>query len=395
MKKNPLYLLFFSLAAMSVAPSRTLTATMTQAGQRHREDRLPVDTANDTSPPPPSSRPKAKKSVPKIVWKSGKTTVEQPGKARISFSNRIQIRFTYALPEETEKLGSFRIRRAKSKLSGWIYHKSLTFKLQVDWASGELLEDALIDYDLSGNGVFQIRAGQFKVPFGHQELTSSGDLEFVDRSITSKEFAKGRDIGIDLHGRVMEGKLLYDLGFFNGAGVNIKENDNGNFQVDARLLFAPLGRFEFSEGDLKSRTSPLLAVGAQFETNDRRPGESRRTIYGGDVLFKYRGIASFAEAFFRTEEDDLGVELDSSGFHGQIGYFLLPGKFEIALRLAAIDPDTNAPNDRKTELGAALGWFFDRHRLKLQADFRQLKEETGLDSSVTDHEVRTQVQFVF
>ena len=85
---------------------------------------------------------------------------------------------------------SFRIRRAKFKLEGWFYKPTLEFELQLNWPDvnntppSQFLEDANIDWDLSKkkNKAFRLRFGQFKAPFGRQQLTSSGAQQFVDRA---------------------------------------------------------------------------------------------------------------------------------------------------------------------------------------------------------------------
>ena len=51
---------------------------------------------------------------------------------------------------------------------------------------GAILEDAAFDVDFSkGKGLFRAHIGQFKPPFGAQEMTSSGNQMFVDRALVS------------------------------------------------------------------------------------------------------------------------------------------------------------------------------------------------------------------
>lgn len=127
-------------------------------------------------------------------------------KFELNWVNRMQIRYTYddqdvVAPQSNR--GSFRIRRLRSKWDGWIYTKDLTYEVQVDWVGSSQsdttvgsqnanLQDANIQYDFTcGAKAFMLKAGQFKAPFGRQELTSSGNQEFVDRSIASVLFAPG------------------------------------------------------------------------------------------------------------------------------------------------------------------------------------------------------------
>jgi hypothetical protein len=108
----------------------------------------------------------------------------------------------------------------------------------------------------------------------------------------SAEFEKGRDQGTQLWGVLAKSRLEYRAGVFNGNGRGKSANDNPSFQYDARLMYQPWGDARYSEGDLESSKHPLLAVAANFESNDARPAAQKRTVLGGDVAFKYRGLVA-------------------------------------------------------------------------------------------------------
>ena len=48
--------------------------------------------------------------------------------------------------------------------------------------------------------MMDIIVGQDKEPFGLEELTSSKNLSFIERSMVSSAFTPGRNIGISLNG---------------------------------------------------------------------------------------------------------------------------------------------------------------------------------------------------
>jgi phosphate-selective porin OprO and OprP len=350
---------------------------------------------------PGYERPTPKPASPAFTvgWKDGKTTIETKG-FRLDLSNRVQIRYTQEMPEVGDDVGSFRIRRAKTKLEGWAYSKDLTYELQLNWPdSANPLEDANINYDFTqGRKMFQLKAGQYKVPFGRQELTSSANQEFVDRSIVSNEFARGRDIGVQLWGLPAGGKLDWRVGLFNGNGRTVSRNDK--FQYNARLAWQPLGDVRYSEGDFESSERPLFAIAGQYESNERAvaasgttPADSAdREIVGGDVVFKYRGLFVFGEFFDATTERLVASDFDSDGFNAQIGYFIVPQKLEIAGRLAVLDPNSDRDDDEREERGIALGYFFNKHPHKLQLDYRQLENKA---TDREDDEVRLQYQLIF
>lgn len=336
----------------------------------------------------------------KLGWKDGKTSIEAKG-FKLDLSNRVQIRFTQEMPETGDDVGSFRIRRAKTKFEGWVYNKNLTYELQLNWPdTSNPLEDANINYDFTGRKAFMIKAGQFKVPFGRQELTSSGSQQFVDRSLVVNRFARGRDIGVQLWGTPMAGKLDWRVGVFNGNGRTTSRNDNDDYQYNARLTFQPFGDVKYSEGDLESSDRPLFAIAGQYEINERPVAaagtapahNTEREIVGADAVFKYKGFFLYGEWFDSTNDRDLLADFDDGGFVAQAGYFVIPQKFELAARFAQIDPNNDRDDDEQEERGVAIGYFFNKHAHKLQADYRQVE---NVATDVTNDEFRLQYQIIF
>lgn len=357
-------------------------------------------------------KPEEKKPAIKVSWKDGRTTLETD-RAVINLSNRMQVRYTHEQPGDPnnhESKGSFRLRRARTKLDGWIYTPDLSFELQTDWAdSGSIIQDLNVNYDVTrGRKAFQIKGGQFKVPFGRQELTSSGNLQFVDRSIVSAEFARGRDIGLQIWGQTPGNRLEWRTGMFNGAGRNRTANDNDTFQLDARVTWNVLGDVKYSEADFETTDRPMLAVAANYEANNMQGATTGddvdREVFGADASFKYRGLSIFAEGFRRVSEPETSIDFDSEGYHAQIGCFVYKRHVEVALRYAVIDPRDNTidpatglqvatvANDHRFERGAAISWYMNKHPLKLQADWRQIEDEAR---DRTDDEARLQMQFIF
>lgn len=342
-----------------------------------------------------------------VSWKDGKTTITSKS-AQLAISNRVQIRFTSEnldtnSPTAGPERDSFRIRRAKTKFEGWVYTKDLTYELQLNWAdSANVLEDAVINYDLSkGKKSVMLKTGQFKVPFGRQELTSSGSQQFVDRSNVSNTFARGRDIGLQLWGTPNGGKLDWRIGVFNGNGRTVSRNDNDDLQLNARLQWAPWGDPKYSEGDFDSTDKPLFAIAGEYESNARPVAaagttpahENDQTIIGYDAVFKYKGFSVFGEYFDRENDRNLNLsDFDDSGYNLQIGYFVIAQKFEIALRLSEFDPNKDRDNDKRSEDGIGFSYYWNKHAHKLQADYRQLEDDAR---GSEDKEIRIQYQIIF
>ena len=203
----------------------------------------------------------------KVSYKDNAATFESD-RLVIALANRVQFRFTDEFPDDSVRLSgtaaagdsraAFRVRRAKTSLSGWFWRPEFKFDLQLSWAGPEAgasaqtaLEDALITWDVSKKEEFQITFGQFKVPLGRQEMTSSSRMQFVDRDIFSFEFTRGRDLGLELNGVVAKDRLSYMVGVFNGNAASRLGNDNSKFQYNARVDVRALGSRRLLRGRLR------------------------------------------------------------------------------------------------------------------------------------------------
>ena len=61
-----------------------------------------------------------------------------------------------------------------------------------------------------------------------------------------------------------------------------------------------------------------------------------------------------------------------------------------------VDPSDLVGNNDQTEIGGAINYYYNRHIMKVQADFRQLKDEAADSGRGTKNkEFRLQVQFIF
>ena len=347
--------------------------------------------------------------------RTGGHTIVETERGSLAIVNRGQFRYTLERPDDDVQLlgtseagddkGAFRIRRAKTELRGWVWTKTLTYELQLSWAGPEPgastqspLEDAVVTWDVKGDGRLRVSGGQFKVPLGRQEMTSSSYLQLVERDILSGEFTRGRDLGLQVDGRLARGRLEYAAGIFNGNPASRGGNDNVAYQYNARLVFEPFGPLRYTESDFESRARrrPLVALGVQAEHNDlhgsgTRVNDYRTTIVGGEVVVKHRGLSAFFEYFGRQRDPETGASFRSDGWHAQAGYFVLRDRLEGAFRYARYDPSPT-PGDDVSETGGGISWYVRRHALKVQGDLRRLENE---NVDTVTHEVRVQTQVIF
>jgi hypothetical protein len=343
-------------------------------------------------------------------------------KAEINLSHRIQVRYTHEtlddiqnppspLPSSLEDKGSFRVRRMKTKFDGWIYSKDLTFELQMNWVAATsptnlILEDANVDYDFTGGKrAFRLKFGQYKAGFGRQELTSSGSQQFVDRAITNT-FAPARQLGLQAWGQfgpaAAADMLEWRVGAWNGNGVNQAANDNDEYLLAARVMFSPWGSVGYSESNLEAYDLRLSIAGEAL-SNDMivqpatgaATGNEDETV-GVDVVLKaFKALSVFGGFWDGSRENPAGVETDRDGWVGQIGWLITP-KWEIAGRIAEVDPNTDVDNNSQKEWRAGISWYSNKHNWKIQADYGVTENEAAAATTNRElKELRVQAQLIF
>jgi phosphate-selective porin OprO/OprP len=341
-------------------------------------------------------------------------------KAEINLTNRVQVRYTHEtfddirnppdpLPSALEDKGSFRIRRMRIKLDGWIYTKDLTYELQWDVAdtSGNQLFDANLDYDFTaGKKLFRLKAGQFKAPFNYQQLTSSGNFQLIDRSILDAFFVPGRQIGLQAWGQIgpqaVPDFVDWRVGIFNGNGRSSTANENDKYEYVARVMVSPWGSVGFSESNIEAYDFRLSFAG-EYNNNDTivQPATGARTgadveTFGGSVVLKaVKALFLYGQYHRGESESPTGVETDREGWLIEAGWLFTP-KWGIAGRWAQIDPNTDTDDNDQTEWRAGVSWYINKHYWKLQADYGETKNEAA--AATTNRklkEVRVQAQLIF
>lgn len=323
----------------------------------------------------------------------------QQKKKWLNVEGRIQARYTWQENDEPKDNASeFTLPRVRFGASGAPF-ENVTYKLEIDFipssstssTTGDVnggtsvsLKDAKVSFTH-----FQyapITVGHFKVPFSRQEITSSGNQQFVNRAEINKE-VQSRDVGFmagDYAGKQM---FEYAIGAFNGTKTANK-NDNTGFLIAGRVAVNPFGEFKYSESNLEGE-SLRASVGVNYQTNKLSTAgadvtllteddvDTDTTKYGVDLGIKFLDNASiFAEYIKSTYEPNGGEEYDADGWYVQGGYFVLPPNLEVTARYEQYDPNDSVDNSSDiTWTTIGLNYFFKKHDWKLQANYVMKDEE--------------------
>jgi phosphate-selective porin OprO and OprP len=300
-----------------------------------------------------------------------------------------------------------RIRRLRLRLDGYIKNQRITYYLQLsfsrsdqDWDGSKMpniIRDAIVYYHFSPK--FYVGFGQGKLPGNRQRIISSGQLQFVDRSIVNAGFNIDRDFGVMLYYSNAIAGIQYNLkgAVTSGEGRNALASDNG-LAYTGRIELLPLGRFinngDFSEGDLEFEPTPKISLSGGYSYNHKAQrvagqrgnymDEARnlKNIYG-DFLFKYMGWAWFSEYMQRTTENPItfsGEEMvyvyTGEGFNTQLS-FMFRNYWELAGKFSLIKPYKEIQNLAAETCEYTLGAtrYYYQHKMKLQANISLMERD--------------------
>ena len=335
---------------------------------------------------------------------------------------RIQNRADFTFLEEegdegTRYLQDWQVRRARLRFQGHVVDPKLRYLIQLsfsradqDWDNSgvpNVLRDAMILYDVTDD--WQVAFGQGKLPGNRQRVVSSGDLQFVDRSLLNARFNVDRDFGFQTQYKWMSGSSLMRLkgSITSGEGRNRNvPNRQRSFYV-GRWEWLPFGEFQrngdYFEGDLVFEETPKLSLAYSYAS---MPGAARaggtignvlstvdgdgNTIYLRrsqhvqfvDGVLKWKGYAASFEYATRQADDpvidvadELGV-LTGQGFNFQLSK-MISEKVEVGARYTQIDPtpEVRVLFDREAEKTLVLSRYFNGHRTKLQGEVSHLEGE--------------------
>ncbi|MDD5450019.1 MAG: porin [Candidatus Omnitrophica bacterium] len=287
----------------------------------------------------------------------------------IKVSGYTQLRYRQ---DHTLNNDGFDIRRARLDIKGDVTER-FDYRTQVEFGgtSGPFLLDATIGYKV--NPYIKLLAGQFKVPFSQENLTSSPKLETINRSQVVEALVargqdvignqNGRDIGIQVSGSIfskMDYALLdYAAGVFNGSGINASDkNERKDFA--GRLVFHPFK--EWSVGG--SYYNGYGSWGTPLRKNDRdRIGAE--FAYVKDPL-------SLKGEYIRGNDGSLNRE----GWYLQGAYFIIPKKFQGVLKFDTYDSNVDVGENEVNVYTLGGNWYFNKWAF-FQLDY-ELKDETSI-----------------
>jgi hypothetical protein len=239
----------------------------------------------------------------------------------------------------------------------------------------------------------KIRAGQFKAPFGRQEISHTGELALPDRALVAA-IAPGRDIGAMVHGE-LHPRFGYALGLFNGEGKNLARNINNSFLSVGRIVVTPWGK-RADAGEAIYWRENGLTLGANGGYN--RHGDlqnAEQYLVGGDLSLFFQNFGIIAE-WDRVVYNPPGfTQLPS--FHRQ-GFYVEPmiqvwRGWEWVIRYERNEPNSSLATIQQQETEAiriGTNVYLHDGRILLQLSYGKLAELEGPETM--NNEIIAQLQ---
>ncbi len=338
---------------------------------------------------------------------------EQPvSPLKISFGDIAQLRFMgYAqvhyefTSEASVKINEFSVKRVILMAEARFFEKLSAF-IMVDAASAvaeKHLHEFFIQYDFVPG--FKLRIGQFKQPFMLENIISPRLLNTLNMNSSTRYLAgiagdplhgsmAGRDLGLMATGdlfRAPDGHywLNYSAGIFNGAGMNIHDN-NRHKDFIAMLNVRPVDGLTLSASCIVGKGN------ANFESpyNTVKMGQDyTRNRYSAGLEFK-RGRVNLRSEWAWGKDG----KVNSRGGYVELAVRALP-KFDVVLDFDHLNRNTALSREEQERqllptsscnyLVGLQYWIYKGCRVATQYIYND--HRTGPDA----HQWVTQVQVAF
>ncbi len=337
----------------------------------------------------------------------------------LKFRGLFKAFYNFGIFDGAQNTSSYDIGIARLYWKGHAFGPEWTYKFSLENAAaagGVALLDYYVNYEY--NDMFNIRVGNFKVPYSREFMTFNGHLQFANRALTGPAVAPaafvatvpGREIGVSVWGAIADGMVDYYLamtnGFVNGTGSGVNQgtltagpaSTDIDFRYTARAVLHLMGSHGYWYSDMGMSDEMQLAVSGGFNYNkiDNDADGLFDDNFGitGDVIFAMNGFSASGEFHYTKTDGSAVADTDAITLLGTLGYFLTED-VEVAGRFLYQDPD-NAVSSTLIAPGGVINYYFSGHNAKLQLQYDLTKQDDfpAAGTNLTNHSGIVQVQFL-
>ena len=272
--------------------------------------------------------------------KDGNNTIQLTGRLHMDYR---QYSPDYGTGQTTDSYQNLaETRRARFGVRGQ-FAKDFKYQLLANFgndagfgSTSSTADEMWVNY--AANPEIQFQFGLFKMPFSLEQLTSSNNIDFMERSLIGQndtEFIPAKETGFMLHGQPKPG-LLYQVALSRGRGNKDAVNDGFDY----------IGRVATNVAELTGSKAYVLHLGAAYSTGEIKSGvvpasgrtEARsqsgwftgsalsgtttRTRQGLEAAFAYNGLKLQGEHFQFNYDPTTGTDQKINGYYVQAVYNL-------------------------------------------------------------------------
>lgn len=318
------------------------------------------------------------------VKESGFGFKSADGKSEINLTGRLhfdarQIDNNFGVTADRDagsESNRFSVRRARIGVTG-VLNKDLSYELITNLvgSNSNLLDTGWANYAVSP--ALQVRVGKFKQPYGMETLTSSNNIDFMERSYQD-QVAPGKQFGAMLHGEssgINYAASLYQTGFDRSsnqqgiapeAAARLTTDVAKAFNFGADTVFhvgvaATAGKLEVTPLTSSQDGSASVTKGSFLEFRDENFGLSkvyRNRIYGTtpcsgsttSAACTYGGYSLPASEAATVEKKLLGFELAGAYKATKFQYEYTDGDYTATSNKFSTSGDTSARTSGKAKV---------------------------------------------
>ena len=272
--------------------------------------------------------------------KDGNNTIQLTGRLHMDYR---QYSPNYGSGQTTDSYQNLaEVRRARLGVRGQIA-KDFKYQLLANFgndvgasSTSSTMDEMWVNY--AANPEMQFQFGLFKMPFSLEQLTSSNNIDFMERSLignTDGEFIPAKETGFMLHGIPKPG-LTYALALSRGRANKDAVNDGFDYIGRVTTNFAELTGSKayvahlgaaYSTGEIKSGVIPASGrtesrTNSGWFTGSALSGDTTRTRQGLEAAFAYNGLKVQGEQFTFQYDPASGTEQEIKGYYAQVVYNL-------------------------------------------------------------------------
>ena len=233
-----------------------------QAALKEQVDAIEIKTQNAVASITPAAG--EEEEAVQVSIKGGTPKV-QKGEFSWQPMGRIHLDAGVIDDDKRDHPNSAEFRRARLGMKGQV-SENFGYKAEIDFANeGVAIKDMYMNY--TGIDKTELRVGHFKPGYSLEDMTSSNDITFIERSAASEPFSLSEQLGAGIihHG---DRHHIAVGGFNDDAGR--ESSDDEQWSVSARLAGTP-----YQEGERLVHLGASVSYREPDQANDRFDYDSR------------------------------------------------------------------------------------------------------------------------